>query len=272
MRLHPLIPGTVALWQLQGNFVDAGPNGLDVVPVDGITNLPTTPNPFSAADDCVQFVHVDNDAKLLAPLSPLLQITGAMTVEWIMQQWRTFTFTYFACSDPVDSPSSAPDRIGHLYAIWTTSGNPEISDQHIGSSLPSPGYGEFYGNDHGTFLWSDVGNGSNPVLTPPGFPVKTHHFAYVRNAAGDWHVLRDGVKVGITVASAGANVAIGTERFCIGGTIRQGSSGSGGMLLASVRILNYARSDADILADAQFSMLSCSPFLNYRGVRIRMKG
>lgn len=258
MNLHTLIPGTVGLWQLQGTFNDTSGNALDLVSVDGITNLPTTPNSFQALDSCIQGVILNNDPKLMAPLSALLQSTGALTYEWLMQQWKTFTLTYFCVADPAGrTGGDGPDRIGSLYTVWSDSGNPEITDQHIGSNLPSAGYGQFYGSDHTLFGWSDVGNPANPTVTPPGFSVKTHHFAYVRTAAGNWHVLRDGVQVGAGVPTAGANVATGVERFFIGGYEKQSNPGSGGQVMASVRLLNYARSDADILADANATLAPC---------------
>lgn len=255
MNLHTLIPGTVGLWQLQGDFKDTSGNALDVVPVDGITMLPTTPNSFLPLDDCVQAVAINNDPILLAPLSPLLQLTGACTFEWIMQQWHTFDLTYFACTDPATSPRS-PDRHGHLFSLWSSSGNPEMADGFYGGGGGHPS-GEFYGTDHIDFKWSDVGNTANPVVTPPGFNVRTHHFAYVRNPAGDWHVLRDGVQVGVSLPGIGTNVALGTERFVIGGLWNQLNAGGGGQLMASVRVLNYARSDAGILADANGVLAPC---------------
>lgn len=261
MNLHPRINGTVGLWQLQSDLKDSSGNGLDAVSVAGTTNLPTAPNAFAAlgnknsgtfvADPCLVGLPMtgSSDPKLMMPFSTLFHLTGPMTVEWLMMQTATFETAYMACADPAGRlGGNGVDRIGSLYSLWSNSGNPAVTDQNMGSNIPSSTYPFFGGyNDHILFNWADVGR-------PAGGDFHTHHFACVRDASGNWQAYRDGATAGAGVLKVGNNVPLGTERLFIGGY--ELNSGGGGSF-ASVRLLNYARTGAQIFADANFTLGTC---------------
>lgn len=262
MNLYPLVANTVALWQLQGDLKDSSGNGLDLTAVNVTTNAGAATPPFTALanktngtitpDGCILGIDLDTGGttKLMAPNTSLLRLTGEMTIEWLMVQKFTFTLAYFTCADPAGrSGGAGPDRIGSLYTLWSDSGNPAISDEHIGSGAPSAGYGLFPGyNDHVLFNWADNGE---PI---PG-DWHPHAFAYVRDASGNWKTYRDGVTVGAGVLTAGANTATGLERFFIG-AIENGAGGANG-LIGSVRVMNVARSATAIASDAALVMAAC---------------
>ena len=260
MRLHPLIPGTLALWQFQNDFLDYSGNNLTASPVDVVANTPVTAPGFTPLsnktngvlvnDPCL--VGVDLNAgsrttKLMMPITPLLQMTGPMTVEWLMVQEFTFDLTYWCCADPTLN-RAGPDRTGSLYTGWSSSGNPEISDQNLNGGSPNgsfPGY-----NDHVLFNWSDVGRVQSGDW-------HAHHFAYTRDSSGNWQSYRDGVTAGSGVPAAGANVATGVERFFIGGFEKEQNGQGAAGLFASVRVLNYTRTAAQIAADASYAVSPC---------------
>lgn len=277
-RLLPLIPGTVALWQLQSDLKDTSGNALDLSPVDCVTNAPVAAPSFTnianrnngvvVNDACILGVNLDfGTTALRAPLSPLLQMVGAMTIQWTFVQKSTFTTTYFCCADPAGrSGGQGPDRIGSLYTLWSSSGNPDVSDQHIGSNLPVPGYGAFPGyNDHALFNWADNGR-------PITGDWHAHQFAAVRSSVGTWTVSRDGVSISTGIASAGTNVASGVERFFIGAYEHESSGTGAAGLFASVRVLNFARAASDLATDAFNANSPCGAYLNYRGAMLRMVG
>lgn len=267
MRLQKVIPGTVALWQLQSDFTDSSGNGLDLSPINPWTGAATTapsliplPNRTNGVDTPdpdilgVNFTNIPNVA-LKAPLTALLQFTGACTFEWLMTQQATYTGCYMCCAGASVRTPGAPDQKGSLYTLFST-GNPWVSDQYMGSNLPTAGYGLFPGyNDSVDHAWSDTGE-------PQAGDFHPHHYAYRRDSSGHWTVFRDGVTVGAGVNTAGTNVAGGSEVFYLGSTESQFPfpSGTNGIAVyASVRVLNYARSDTDIAADASYAMGTTFP-------------
>lgn len=262
MNLHPLVPNTVALWQLQSDLKDSSGNGFDLVSVNRITNAPQTAPAFVPLSNSVFGVITDDaclfgsnmvgngddtTSKLAAPVTPALQFTGACTFEWLMYQRQTYGSSYIACADPAGrSGGNGPDRIGSLYTLWTASGTGVISDQHMGSALPFPGYGTFPpGTNDG---WARVN-------IPQGGDWSTHHFAFTRDVSGLWLSYRDGISTGTGVPSVGTNVATGVEQVFVGGIETSGADGCA--VFASFRILNYARSPAQILTDALITLTPC---------------
>lgn len=274
MRVHQNIPGTVANWPLQTNFRDGGPNRLDLTPTDMHLYTPTTAPSFVRLSNrtsgttvntpCVYGVDMNNipGVGLVNLNAAPLRFTGAFTVEWLMVQQQTFEWTYFTCStlgsrsNPgAPGTRAAADTKGSLYTLWTFSGNPEFSDQFVGSNLPSPFYGLFSNTDSTLHDWGGTG-------TPTSGDWHVHHFAYTRDASGHWMVYRDGVALGAGIASVGTNLVSGNEMFIIGSTEGQYVFPSGdpaGGVMATARFLNYARSAADILADANDAFASCLP-------------
>lgn len=271
MRLQPLIPGTVALWQLQSDTNDSSGNALHLSSVVVATNAPAGPTVFAhmsnrrsgvvTNDPCLMGADLTNSpGKLMAPVTPLLQLTGPMTIEWLYIQRYTNTHAYFACADPAGRVGgAAPDRIGSLYTMWSINGDAEISDKHIGSNLPSPGYG-WMGNTNATWATFNLPNATD---------YSTHHMAYVRDGAGNWNVYLDGALSGVGVLSAGANASTGAEQFFMGAIELEANVPIG--VFASVRVLNYARSAALILADALSCLGTCVTPLQYRGIRIGLR-
>lgn len=262
----PTIPGTVANWPLQGDFLDTSGNGLTLAPVAASTNAPAAAPPFIALadktngvivnDSCLVGVQLESETKLMAPATALLRFAGAFTFEWLMLQRFTYTFAYFACADPGGrSGGRGADRIGSLYTGWSGSGNPAISDQHIGSNLPTPGYGSFPGyNDHTLFNWADAGQ-------PAIGDWHTHHMAMTHDGSGNYRAYRDGVYIGGFVASAGANTPVGNERFFLGNIELTFLGMGGGGVYASMRALNYERSQPDIAGDAAGFHLSSTRYV-----------
>lgn len=271
MRLQPLIPGTVALWQLQSDTNDSSGNALHLSPVLVATNAPCAAPVFTnlsnrrsgvvTNDPCLMGVDLTNSTgKLMAPATPLLQFTGPMTIEWLYIQRYTNTHAYFACADPAGrSGGNAPDRIGSLYTMWSINGHACVSDKNIGSNLPVPGYGDM-GNANATWATFNLPNATD---------YSTHHMAYVRDTAGNWKVYLDGAQSGVGVVFFAANSAVGNEQFFMGATEREANVPIG--VFASVRVLNYARSAALILADALSCLGTCVTPLQYRGVRIGLR-
>lgn len=255
-------PNTVLNMPLQSDFNDISGNGLNGVPVDRVTEAPVSNLLFfepmtNKVSGVVTTLSLQGaafnslvlggtaTAKLKLPLSPLLWLNGAATWEWVMTQKTTTTAAYICCVDPTGrSGGAAPDRIGSLYTLWSSSGTASISDKHIGSNIPSPGYGNFPGTT--TPNWS----GNNvPVLGD----WSTHHYAIVRDAALNWTCYRDGVAISPSIPSNGVSAVSGNEQTYIGGIEVNSSPGVG--IIGSVRIENVARSAADIFADYQYTIL-----------------
>jgi hypothetical protein len=270
MNLHPNIAGTVANWRFQGDTKDYSGNGFDLQVVDASTHAPLGAGAISYVavsnkvngvvtnDGCLQAVDMyfgdyAGNPVLMGPLSTALQISGPATWEWIGVQKGANLGTYITCTPPTGrSGGSAPDRIGSLYTLfWTTAQFAALSDQHIGSNLPAPGYGV-------------VTTASIPTWAGTNLPVvndwNAHHFAYVRDASNNWTLYRDGLIKG-TVLSAGTNTPLGNEVTFVG-RCENGSDG-GQNLFASMRIVNYARTATQIAADAAYVLGACGTVATY---------
>lgn len=279
MRLHPVIPGTVALWQFQNDLKDYSGNNFNLTAVDRNTHAAFSGGVLFASlsdkvhgvvttDPCIVGVDLygsdypGNPPSLMAPLASALQLAGPATWEWIGLQRATFSGTYICCADPGGrSGGNGPDRIGSLYTLWwdTTHELAAISDQHIGSNLPSVGYGDFPS--------ANITNWAG-VNLPSGGDWSFHHFCYTRDGSGNWFVYRDGSVVGTGPLSAGTNVPDGTEVTFIGSC--EGGNDGGVGYMASLRVLNFTRAASDVLADANHVLSNCAVNLQYRGVNIRL--
>lgn len=267
MNLHPLINGTLALWQFQGNLNDSSGlgNNLTAVSTSSYTPFPsavlyapvsTKVNGVTTNDGCLQAVDLfDTDyagsvaPNLMAPLSSALQIAGAATWEWVMMQKGTFTGTYICCANPLGrSGGAAPDRIGSLYTLyWTTfSELAGFTDQHVGSNVPSNGYG--------TLPSCTIAAWAGTSLPQAG-DWSAHHYACVRDSGNNWFFYRDGALLGTVPSTTSPNTAVGNEVTFIG-RCETGANGGVGFF-ASMRIVNYARNATQIAADAAYVLGAC---------------
>lgn len=254
MNVLPNIPGhTVANWPLQGNLLDVSGNGLDLEALY-ISNLATgAPTNFTAFADGVVGLDLGGTfpavTQLRAAFSPSFHLTGQRTFQWLMSQNFTFVNTYFTCCDPtppgrdVGFGNGAPDIKGSLYTLyWASVGRPGLSDQFYGG-----GGGVTVGFDFagaGVGVWTDLGI---PFLAP-----RWHAYAMVLDATGLWSCYRDGVKIGPGVQQISTNVAVGNERFFLGGT--EVANNGGAAWWASFRVLDVALPPADVLRDSTFML------------------
>lgn len=275
MNLHPLIPNTRALWQLQGNLKDTSGNGLDLVTLNDSTKDPGGIEQYGSFDSCIQGFKYDPNGvapgvgtNLIAPLTALLQIVGPWTIQFLL--WDSTTLggnQPFVCL--VDQNAFLPgglaaDRIGSIFTFFysqlTPGKFPYWADLTHGSNLPVPG-----GN-----WWT------TPEATWGLAPGLIHAVALRFNSDGiignpaTVDLFLDGVKQPVTLNSLGTPTnrtstpsVTGSERFYVGGSGNIDYHGSGAespaanTLIGSVRVLSVARSDADILADANFANAAC---------------
>lgn len=269
MRLLPNIAGTVGHWPLQGNLKDTSGVAPDLLTQDATQFAAPSPpggvEQYAALDTCVQAFKFNGGTQLAAKaVSSALQLTGPFTVQWLMNDAASFDHTFICCANPAVATSQG-GLASLLQLYWSSFGYPGFTDYHTSETVPIGGF-------HPGVLWETI-NASNW-----GYHA-VHVYGVRRDGAGIVSLFIDGVRVtpNRTLASTG-NVAAGNELFFIGGQSGGGPAGLGDgamgnlSLIADVRVMNVARTDAQILADAQYSLYPCGAFLNYRGVRIRMVG
>lgn len=218
-QLLPVISGTVARWTLQGALTDDSGNGLDFSMFFGTET-------YTTLDGTLQGFDFNTTRTLHAPSSSLLRIGGEITIQFLMKLRGINVATWFLCY-----PYPTVAQLYH----WYTAISNDI------------GYADV---NHGT---SSGGN-----LTPPDYSVANIenqvHLVTLRRqdiGGGNFRVetFIGGGKVGghldVTAITPG-----GTETLFVGGY-----SGSPELnaVMAGIRILNFARSDADILADTEFA-------------------
>lgn len=271
MRPLPNTANTVANLVVSGGaLIDISGNGLNPASVHPITEAPLAPT-IVTLDGCTQAVDttytglVNNSKfKIGAGQAGPLRFTGPFGFQWIGQQTQTFEIAHFvACNPDNVTPhrDGSPDRIGSLYSIFSFGGDIEIADEHIGSNLPTVGYGVCPTSSNTT--WGRVG------LSTPG-PLAA--FAVTRDVSGNYHFYRNGVLVG-TVASAGAAVAQGNECFYMGGAESNGTffGNCGGSLYANIRIVNVEPSAAQIAADAIAALGPCAANFQFKGTLVKIR-
>jgi hypothetical protein len=270
MRIHQNIPGVVANWPLQSNMGDGSGNGLDFAAIISTPSLhtPIATPPFVPVgnnnlgvftpDGCIKCIDLESGSwtapygypQLWAPLTPLLQFTGPFTFQWINMQIETHECTYFTLADPASGRIGDDGSPPQPYTLYSSSGNPLFADQQVHDALPNPTYSTFPGYaDHTLFNWADVGR-------PQSGDYHVHVCAWTRDVSGNYQVYRDGVAIGAAIPSIGAHTVTGAERFFVGG-LENGGNHVG--YFASIRVLNYARTAAQILADATDVLSACSP-------------
>lgn len=220
MRLHPLIPGTVALWQLQDSLVDSSGNGISL-------SVELGSEQYADMDNIRSFNTAGSfhGTGLIADASALLRFTGAFTAEWLITPLDSRSQAYFGCES-----NSSP---------WTP-----LYTCTFGAA-DCQRYSDQFG--HVEFTGSNVGNAG-----------VGNHYAIRRTAGGLVNFFLNGVKQTVSTTTS-AQVADGTERLRV---FNANSSGTGDQLqaqMASIRFLNYARSEADIAADAAYCLGTTFP-------------
>lgn len=238
MRLHPLIAGTVGLWQFQDSIVDASGGGVNFSAIVG------TPA-YESLDSCVRAITFNVNTLLRAPVAAALQLTGPFTAECIIIPRATTAWQFFICAN--NQTFSQPK----LYGLANDAGvhmeycDRNINDLYIGSPGPA-------------ISW-------NPYVTA-GVPM---HLAQRRDGT-KVEIFVNGVKLPNSLAIA-AETAVGTEQFYMGGAGYGGTGATLKMAVASFRMLNYARADVDIAADATLTMGPCPPPFSYKNPLVQIR-
>lgn len=265
MRLHANIPNTVGLWQFQGNLIDSsgvlvdgsgapspGGSRQDLATLDGNTfHTSGGVEQYAALDLCIQGFKFNGATKLWAPPSAPLRVTGDMTIEYLLMQVGTFSQTYCVSADPAGrSGGASPDRIGSLFSFfWGSPNNPYYRNRNTGSGTGGSFWGQFNAN---SVTWG-VGT--------------LHHYAF-RRGGTTMDGFFDGVKLPLPnpVAwdgqDAPPNTSLGNERFYVGGCEGASTNLGNTSVMASLRVLSTARSDALIAADAAYLLqATCEPYV-----------
>lgn len=246
MRLHPLIPGTVGLWQFQGSLADASGNGLDA-------SVDVGSAAYEAIDSCVQGFRFDNGPGgghaatngLITPLSALAQMGGEFTAEFIFVPRGTPGQTFFQC----ETPGGAV-----LYAMFIDAA------VRLCYADKTP-INTFLGFPSSPIVWTPYAVAQLPI-----------HVAWRKRSTGGGGFIIEcfinGVLQAGTLATT-SETATGTERLRFGGFIGQLNNLIGTM--ASLRIVNYSRLNADILADAILTGGSCVGAFQFKGLLAKIR-
>ncbi len=229
-NVFPVISGTVAQWNLQDSFDDAGPNNLDLSVETANTGA------FADLADIRGYrfrdIHADPNSVLVAADSALFRdTTGNFTIECLMMPLdNTGTQVLFEVATGAGS---------QYWALYVASGTMAYADNHLGGAVLVPTGGGF------------VGQGTLGVL---------HHYAWTfSNTAGvvTISLYIDGVLMN---DNTGANKTVtipktwaGTERMRVGGEYPAAGLGTD-VIMGSARILNYARAATDIAIDAAYAL------------------
>lgn len=246
MNILPNIAGTVANWPMQGSLADTSGNGLNLITLGwgtpGTLNAPGGTEAYATLDTCLQGFAFDGATKLLAAFSPLFQINGPMTIQFLLKFGGDTGGNQVlgCCVDPTrfgGGGGTAHSVLGNLYTY-------------------------FWSNDiHGrTVYYTDEGHGGANYSWLNGMtPLVAHSYAFRRAATGVLTMWVDGVQRAYDPANgtitAASNSIVGNERFYVGGCDSTfNDTLTMGAVMAGYRVVNYARTDAQILADANFAM------------------
>lgn len=221
LSLHTVNANSIVLWQLQGNQTDSSGNGLDAVLFAGSAVYETI--------GAVQAFTFTNQA-LAAPSTPLLRIVGEYTVEWLMiPRDNTHSFFYYTCATP---------RVGVGPTV-------QIFDAYWNVATGKQGYFDSANNTNRDLPGTTLGNFG-----------AINHFAERRKfvSTGVYQIdfFWNGTKIGAGLTT-GQNVSTGNEIFRWGNYQGLDTAFLKGAV-ASIHVQNYARADADILADANATL------------------
>jgi hypothetical protein len=221
LNLHPNITGTVGLWQLQNSLADTSGNGLDLSVAAGSATYSTLSGSIVGFD-------FNKTRTLTAPINAALQLGGEITVQCLIKLRDNNVATWLMCYPG----TSVNSELYHWYQNGVLSYADINNNTSGGSHLGPPYY--------------DVTN-----LYPSVFEI-----AVRKTSLGSNNYLVETFVNGIKVASGFSGFTVqgitpsGTEQLWIGG-YHGGSELDG--VIASLRILNYARSDANLQADNAYT-------------------
>lgn len=250
MNLLPNIPGTAANWPLQTNLLDTSGHGLDLMTVDwgtpGTAIVHGGVEQYDTVGPGVSGFKFNGATKLVAPLTPLLQLPGPYTIQFILNQASGLggNQVYAVCADPT--------RFGGLGG---------------GANLaPASLYSWFYSRDFlGNLPYYDDGTHTsilagcfpptiNPFAPPTDWGITvTALYTLRHNADHTLDMFYNSTRRPCSLVNTAVGVSNGAERFWIGGCDSTFNDAiSSGSVMAGYRVLNYPRPDADVGVDATY--------------------
>jgi hypothetical protein len=227
MRTLPNIAGTVANWPFNGSLVDVSGNGLTQAVLVGSALYET----MDACTQAFTFDGANGITSLLAPLAASLQLAGEFTIQCIFTPRASFVQTIVGCSNNGNT--------GILYEFYVDTGdNIAYADQHVNTNITTGS------------LWTGYAIAAVPIAFT---------FRRRQTSPGNFvsEVFNGPTKLAGSLATT-SQVPVGTERFFVGGTWGGGTTPLKGAM-ANMRVLNFARADADIATDAAYTLGSCLP-------------
>ena len=236
-NLLPFVPGTVGLWQLQGNMLDTSGNGINLSIERGVETYAALPTSGG-----LQAFSFNGATNLLGPLAPVLAVAGEFTAQLWAYTTGAGVYTYFANEGTISGNYS-------LYSMYNSAG----------------GLGNF-----GTSYTDQTHNAALGTPNPPGVVIplnELHLLSLVRTSTGGSNYVSR-LWVDANLQSGGVNTtaqtADGTERLRVGG-FTGGANYTG--YIASLRFVGHARTAAEIAADANRAIGN----LSYRGLNVRLR-
>lgn len=209
VNLHPLISGTVGLWQLQSSLADASGNGNTLAVVSGSAAYATLSGSVVGFD-------FDATRRLEAPLAAVLQLGGEFTIQFLIIERAVNTQTFVQCQVPAGAS---------LYAFYSSgAAKYAYADQHVNANL-SPDL----------VLFNQTPNVNQWTLRR-------------RSTGGANYIVElfvNGILQGSTLVTT-TNTAATTERLFVGGFSGGPNLNA---IVTSLRILNFARTDVDVASD-----------------------
>jgi hypothetical protein len=249
VNLLPNITGTIANWPMQSNLLDTSGNGLNLMTVGwgtpGTAIVQGGTEQYATLTGGLSSFLFNGTTKLVAPSSSLLRLTGAYTFQFLLNLATGIGGfqVYACCADPTRFGGGGGDAnaASSLFAFgWAV------------NSLGTCPY--YYDQFHygGLNTSDDIFPPTVDRFAPPtawGI-TETHLITFRHNADNTMDSFFDSTKRPGTMAVNGQNVSGGNERFWIGGCDSTFNNVlSSGTKVAGIRVVNYARTDAQITAD-----------------------
>lgn len=232
LNLHPNIAGTQGLWQFQGNLLDSSANGYNLFQNDT--------GPVFGPLGCIQGAILEQNTGFQTSLIanvPNLAIAGDLTIEFLIV------------------PSNGTPYEGNFCECLGSGAHPDAYEWSY--ILPHNGF-------NGHVYFSSPG-GSGGQMAPPDLyqaPLTAVHHLTLRRTAGPGgiggivEIFDDGILQAGTRAFNNPIIDAGNYHFVVGG-YNFGVPYTPPM--ATLRVLNYARSNANILADSNWCLLGIGP-------------
>ena len=216
LERHEVDANTIALWQLDGDLLDSGPNGLN------LTEVGTVPYVLHGVPGRLPNISADpTAANYGTQANGLLRLQGALTIEALVR------------------PSSTPNAENVICA----------HGESLNSLATNFSYILFFNSSYQLKYYSETGSGDNNFTATGGTLTANewNHVAMVRQAGGDVEMFINGVSVG---ASSGLSAPTdgGSSIFWLGRHWSATPFLEG--YVGTLHILDRAKSDAEILAEA----------------------